>query len=212
MKRVVLFFVIFFVGVMLFGNLREDYLKLIVMETMEKQPKFATDSINVRGVGRFPAFGYAYDVFVVDTLAYVCMGNNLVILNISNKAAPKLLGYIDLPDYAEGVYVSGSYAYVADGYSGLRIINISNPSNPYEVSHYNTPEEIQDIYVSGSYAYVACRYFFYSSSLRIINISNPKNPYQVGYYDTPGEAEGVYVSGSYIYLVYGSDGFYVLQQ
>jgi hypothetical protein len=37
------------------------------------------------------------------------------------------------------VYVSGNYAYVADGYAGLRVIDVSNPSNPREVGYFDTP-------------------------------------------------------------------------
>jgi len=32
--------------------------------------------------------------------------------------------------YAKGVFVSGDYAYVADGYNGLLIMDVSNPTNP----------------------------------------------------------------------------------
>jgi len=35
----------------------------------------------------------------------------------------RLIGYYDTPGWAQGVYVSGGYAYVADRGAGLRIIN-----------------------------------------------------------------------------------------
>ncbi|MEO0234617.1 MAG: T9SS type A sorting domain-containing protein [candidate division WOR-3 bacterium] len=213
MKRVVLFFVLIFVGVMIFaiesGKLNGDYLMMSESEdegTWGDIPKWATDSLNVRGIGRVPYFGDAYDVFIVDTFAYVCMGKNLVILNISNKTNPQLIGYIDLPNTANGVYVSGSYAYVVDYDYGLRIINISNPSSPTEVGYYDTPGYAYGVYVSGSYAYVAD----YDYGLRIINISNPSSPKEVGYYDTPGYAYGVYVSGSYAYVADGSSGLRII--
>ena len=119
------------------------------------QPNWATDSLNVKGVGRVPYFGDARGVFIVDTFAYVCMGYNLVILNIKDKSNPQLIGYYDTPGYALGVYVSGNYAYVADGYEGLRIIDISTPATPTEVGYYDTPGYALGVYVSGDYTYIA---------------------------------------------------------
>jgi len=49
----------------------------------------------------------------------------------------------------------GSYAYVADGDSGLQVIDISNPSSPNRVGYYDTPGSAYDVAVKGSYAYVA---------------------------------------------------------
>ena len=67
----------------------------------------------------------------------------------------RLAGRYDTGGYAFGVYVSGSYAYVADGGDGLRIIDVSVPSSPYEIGFYNTGDTAYGVYVSGSYAYVA---------------------------------------------------------
>ena len=43
--------------------------------------------------------------------------------------------YEDTDGSAHGVTISGNYAYVADGYSGLAIIDISNPTKP-RTPHY----------------------------------------------------------------------------
>ncbi|MDI6756244.1 MAG: hypothetical protein QME78_17875 [Thermodesulfobacteriota bacterium] len=67
----------------------------------------------------------------------------------------RTVGYYDTPGYAYGVAVSGNYAYVADGGSGLRIINISDPATPTEAGFYDTPGYAMGVAVSGDYAYVA---------------------------------------------------------
>ncbi len=41
-----------------------------------------------------------------------------------------LAGAVDTPGSAYGVAVSGSYAYVADGWSGLQVMDISVPESP----------------------------------------------------------------------------------
>jgi hypothetical protein len=179
MKRILFIFLVL-IEVILFGN-----------EGLLFPSK---DSLNVKQIAQIPTFGDPFDVFVVDTFAYVCMGNNLVILNISNKTNPKPLGFVSLPAIAIKIYISGSYAYVADDYSGLRIINISNPSNPKEVGYYDTSGEAYHVYVSGSYAYVAD----YLDGLQIIKISDPKRPKRVGNYLTHGWAVEVYVSNNYV--------------
>ncbi|MFQ5342986.1 MAG: LamG-like jellyroll fold domain-containing protein, partial [Anaerolineae bacterium] len=105
-------------------------------------------------------------------------------------------GSYDTPGYAQGVAVAGHYAYVADGYSGLRVIDISNPAGPREVGFYDTPSSAWGVAVAGHYAYVADGY----SGLRVIDISNPAGPREVGFYDTPGYAHGVAVAGNYAYV------------
>ena len=54
--------------------------------------------------------------------------------------ADPLMGAYDTPDIAYSVAVSGGYAYVADGYSGLRVVDVSDPANPVETGFYDTPD------------------------------------------------------------------------
>ncbi len=63
--------------------------------------------------------------------------------------------YEDTNDLARGVYVSGDYAYVANGYSGLAVIDISDPTNPGTPIYGETAQDARSIYVSGDYAFVA---------------------------------------------------------
>ncbi|MFH1230375.1 MAG: hypothetical protein V1709_02645 [Planctomycetota bacterium] len=109
-------------------------------------------------------------------------------------------------DCAQDVYVSGNYAYVADGNSGLRVIDISNPKIPILSGSCDTPGSAYGIYVSGNYAYVADG----SSGLQVIDISNSRAPIRVGSCDTPGSAYGIYVSGNYAYLADVSSGLQII--
>ena len=84
-----------------------------------------------------------------------------------NKAPkPAIVGSCDTPGSAYGVYISGAYAYVADGASGLQVISVSNPASPIFVGSYDTPDYAESVYVNGAYAYVAD----YSSGLQVIRI------------------------------------------
>ena len=83
---------------------------------------------------------------------------------------PWTCGSYNTPDDASDVYVAGSYAYVADGDSGLQIIDISDPANPILVGTYDTSGFADDVYVVGSHAYVADR----DSGLQIVKLPPPE--------------------------------------
>jgi len=120
----------------------------------------------------------------------------LRIINVSDPSNPYEVGYCDTPDWAWGVVISGSYAYVADCESGLRIINISDPSNPYEVGYCDTPGYANGVVVVDSLAYVADQI----GGLRIVNVADPSNPYEVGCYYTSGWPENVALLDTYAFI------------
>lgn len=111
--------------------------------------------------------GSANDVKAVENYVYIAYKSGLCVVDVSNKSKPVLVGKCLTPGYAEGVYISGKYAYVADWDAGLRIIDISKPNKPEEVGYYNTPGYATRVSVSEKYAYVAD----WDGGLRIIDIS-----------------------------------------
>jgi len=105
------------------------------------------DSQYVGLIGRALVEGPFHDVFVEGSYAYICASCAFVILDVSEPTQPVKSGHLVLPDIANDVYISGNYAYVADGYSGLRIIDISDKQNPSEVGYYDTPGNARGVYV-----------------------------------------------------------------
>ncbi|MHB0867816.1 MAG: LVIVD repeat-containing protein [Thermoleophilia bacterium] len=151
------------------------------------------------------------DVAVAGDYAYVAAAaQGLLILNISNPAAPTLAGSFDTPGYANGVEVSGVYAYVADGSGGLQVINIANPAAPTLAGSYDTQDYIYSVSVSGSYAYLIAYALDGSSGLRIINISNPAAPTLTGSLNTPGTAQELVISGNYAYVADWASGLQII--
>ena len=162
--------------------------------------------------GHYSVASLTRGIFVKDSLLYLANSNGLKIVNVSNPLVPYELSHFDTPYAVNAVYVSGSYAYLAEGQCeiwGIRIIDISNPLKPFQVGYfktYSTPcDEISDIYVSGSYAYLADQI----EGLRIIDISNPSSPFEVGHDNTIG-ALAVYVDGSYAYVASGGNGLRII--
>ncbi|MDD1458480.1 hypothetical protein MEN95_26975, partial [Dolichospermum sp. ST_sed7] len=74
------------------------------------------------------------------------MGDTLDIIDITDRAKPVVKGSYKI-SYGQGVQVVGSYAYVADGYSGLKIIDISNPTTPTLKGNYDTSGYAQGVQV-----------------------------------------------------------------
>jgi len=122
-------------------------------------------------------------------------------LRLETRPGDSGAGSYDTPGYAYDVVVAGSYAYVADGVSGLEVIEVSNPANTVEVGHCDTPGSSVGLGVAGGYAYVAD----WNGGLRLVNVSNPASPVEVAYWDTPGNAKSVAGGNGYVYL--GSSGW-----
>ncbi|NTW89455.1 MAG: hypothetical protein HGB37_00895 [Candidatus Moranbacteria bacterium] len=127
-------------------------------------------------------------------------------LRVDAPSNPTLTGTYNTSGYAQGVAVSGRYAYVADSTAGLHIIDISNPASPSLVGTYNTSGTAYSVAVSGRYAYVDDS----ASGLHIIDISNPASPSLVGTYDTSGYAYSVAVSGRYAYVADSTAGLHII--
>ncbi len=119
---------------------------------------------------------------------------------------PKALSYVSIPGFANNVDVSGNYAYVAAGSTGLQVVDVSNRASPQVVASLDTPGNANDVAVVGNFAYVADD----SSGLRIINISNPLAPSLAGALDTAGIAWDVVVRGGYAFVADGTSGLKII--
>ncbi|MBI2955312.1 MAG: hypothetical protein HYY30_13440 [Chloroflexi bacterium] len=133
--------------------------------------------------------GYAY---VADS------GGGLRIINIANPVSPAEVGFFVTPNYAGAVAVSGSYAFVLNGwYGGLSVIDVSHPVNLAAASSYEFVGQPYDVVVRGQYAYVGS-----SEGLRIIDVLRPSRPTQVAIFRTSvyGPLRNIVISGTLTYL------------
>ncbi len=137
--------------------------------------------------------GAVYRVGIRGDYAYLGMQYRLGILNVSNPAAPTLMGMTGTwPDKVLGVDVdsNGEHAYVAAGKEGLRIIDVTNKRAPIEIGYYNNAPAggyAWDVKLFGSRVFIADG----GAGLQIVDISNPKSPAKKGCFDTPGSAYDV---------------------
>jgi hypothetical protein len=167
-----------------------------------------------REIGYYDTPGYAKDVYVSDSCAYVAdRDSGLRVIDVSKPWIPKEIGHwVIQGEDVNGVHVSAPYAYVTSGerwgdIGYLRVIDITIPSNPEEISHRDlgcgmsgTPA--QRVYVSGSYAYVICNFpsgMAFDCCVCVVNISNPSYP-RIFSHDRCYSALDICASGSYIYV------------
>jgi hypothetical protein len=123
-----------------------------------------------------------------------------------NNFTPTPLSFVAIPGFANNVDVSGNFAYVAAGSTGLQVVNIANRAAPVVVASLDTPGNANDVKVVGNLAYVADG----TSGLRIIDITTPQAPVNVGAVDTPGDAWDVVVSGNRAYVADGDNGLVII--
>ncbi len=127
-------------------------------------------------------------------------GNSLTIVNISNPAAPAVIGTIQSSTELFGAYgiaVQGSYAYVSyqgvlpgqpqtpdTSTGGFSVINITNPGGPAIVANLDNGslpapytnlalDHPTSVALYSHYAYVTA---FYGDRLTVIDIANPTSP------------------------------------
>jgi len=146
----------------------------------------------------------SYSINAVDVsgnYAFTIANGDMVIMNISNPTNPTFVATHITPGNAQGIYVQGNFAYIADYTNGLRIVDISNPASPQTRSNIATPGDAIDVVVSGNFAYVADL-----TAMQIIDVANPNAPILRGRFDDNRPANdivGVAVNGNRAYIVNG---------
>lgn len=127
--------------------------------------------------------------------------DSLEVINISNPAAPALAKAVSLTGSvgANGVYVSGNYAYVVrpssttTGANEFNVINITTPTSPTVSGGYNNNIAMNEVYVSGNYAYVATSST--TQEMLVINVTTPTAPTLAATYNPATTLTALTVTG-----------------
>ncbi len=90
------------------------------------------------------------DVYFQYPYAYIANGaHGLLMLDVSNPAAPVKVGALDTPGTAKSITMSNrGVIYLADGSGGLQIIDVSIPQAPYLRQSFETPGEASLMQIS----------------------------------------------------------------
>ncbi len=145
------------------------------------------------------AMSAATDVEIAGRYAYVANGTDLKIVDITVSGSPAVISTLPFASATvNAVTISGKFAYVSLGASGLGIVDVSNPSAPRQVGSYDLTGNAIDVAVSGQYAYVSDD----EVNVNIIDVSKPSAPRLVGTYNrgASGPQPGITVVGTYLYV------------
>ncbi len=118
------------------------------------------------------------DVSAANNKAYLLCDRNLLILDVSTLATPKLIGRLEFPDTASGcMRLSGSTLYTARSSDKLYAIDVTDPSRPQISGVYPTRSNPIAISQYDHYLYVANS----DTGIQIFDISYPAELRESGF-------------------------------
>ncbi len=119
----------------------------------------------------------------------------LQVIDISDPAAPVHVSSVSGTD-PRNAYISGSYAYLADGSAGMHIIDITTKAAPSVLGTYNTTGTAYDVAAYGDgNAYVAD-----GTSLQVVRITDPAAPSLAKSYPTPYSYKSLGINGDWAFI------------
>lgn len=131
--------------------------------------------------------------------AYLGLGPQLAILDLSDPNAPQRVGQHLLSAAINAIEIDGDYAYLATS-NGLTIVDMRNPSQPVPVA-YMAGERLYDLAINGSYAYVMQAGGEDAiGQLLVVDISDSRRPRPLGHHPVFRPGELAFIDG-YAYII-----------
>ena len=149
---------------------------------------------------------YLSGVAIDGNTAYIGDNDSLLVLDISNPAAPQKISEFTVDGYIHAIHAANNLVYLTDS-TRLRILNVTNPAAPQSIGSLqifaNTSEgAISNMTVDGSKAYIAVG----RAGTRIVDISNPAAPTQIGSYSSEGHVDDIAIQNSIAHIADGLSG------
>ncbi|HZW08817.1 MAG TPA: GC-type dockerin domain-anchored protein [Phycisphaerales bacterium] len=158
-------------------------------------------------LSRTTTAGHAHDIAIGGNLAYIADGSaGLLVLDISEPAAPVFVASCDTPGSARALSVDGSHAFIAEYDFGLRIVDVADPGAPVLVGSLAMGATPLDVVGAGGLAYLALG----DQGLVVVDVSEPTSPAVVGAYDTVGGVRNLAIVGEHAYLADTSGGLVIV--
>ncbi|MBK7496531.1 MAG: hypothetical protein IPI28_14485 [Candidatus Omnitrophica bacterium] len=66
-------------------------------------------------------------------------GQGLLVYDISNPSNPTLLSSFDTDGKVRAVTVRNGFAFISDGFTGVKVVDVQDPVHPSFWGYYNTP-------------------------------------------------------------------------
>ncbi len=124
---------------------------------------------------------------------YVASGSAFTSYDLSDPESPT---YLDSLTYSDCRYiaVTGDYAYLGNGYSGMAVVDISDPSDLIPKGSYNS--YCGALAVSGNVVFASNRISPFS--MNVLDVSDPLSPTLISNYTQIGRYSRMVVSGHHL--------------
>ena len=196
----------------------DKYEGLITVDTLTLYDGNPENNFLTRGATFNPngILNGAVNMTVAGNYAYIACDAGIVVVDVSNPAAPRLVTQIGAPAIVQprAVSVQFRYAFVVDS-QGLKVIDVTFPEQPRAVEGATVAiPDARNLYVARTYAYVAGG----SQGLVIVDVERPEHPQLDQVFNAGGEINdlndvklGMANIGLFAYLADGKNGFKVVQ-
>jgi hypothetical protein len=155
-------------------------------------------------VGSAGTSGNASCVEISGDYAYVGATHNFTVIDISDPTNPI---QVDNEDswFAEGIAITGDYAYVPREGNGFNVFDISDPTNVSQLTYFSRyyedgPITWNDVALAGEYVYLCS----HDTLMDVLDIMDMFDPVLVASLDTPGKAWETAIAGDYAFVADGN--------
>jgi hypothetical protein len=152
-----------------------------------------------RQLGVFHTGGPAQAVRVIDGVAYLVTGSELLVLDVHSPGSPILLARLPVGPGVSQMQIDGNIAHVWGPTSGIYSIDISSAATPRPLSHYEfaTPE-LDDTWSVAFHNQIAYIYNGFvepkSPTFQIVDLRDPRKPQLISQY-TAQEVDDIAFAG-----------------
>jgi hypothetical protein len=143
-------------------------------------------------VGQSITPGYANDVAVEGSHAFVTGTFGLAIFDVADPTLPTLIASLALSGIGDEVAVSDNRVYATVSKGGLQVVEVSDPSHPIILGSSVPFDPATDIGVAGSVVYAS------GANLNIVDVSQPSSPDLLSSYPLSGD--GIAVAGHHAFV------------
>jgi len=140
-------------------------------------------------------------------------GNTLSVYDISNKAAPVLIGNVENISFTGNLDEANGTVYIANTVRGLKIAELSGLSTLTSPTNYLTPGAFtSDVSIQNNFAYAAItdRNNIANNGLHIVNVSDVTNPQLVTVVPITARPSTVKAAGNFVYMVDDASNLHII--
>jgi len=157
-------------------------------------------------VGKYATSGYAQDVVVKDTVAYISQGQaGLITISVSNPSQPIMLSELTygLRGYSYKIARQDSIIFLASGTFGVSTVNVKNVFK-LETFEIRAISPAKNFHIMGNYLFTAVS----EEGINISQINDPFHPAIIQTFFVPGYAQAVCTSldSNYLFIACGEVG------